>query len=358
VTGPVGVLGAGIIGLAVAWRLAERGYQVTVYDPAPESAASGVAAGILGPVGEATFGEQALTQLLVEGARRWPPFAALLADASGADLGYRRTGTLLVAHTADDMAVVRRLCGYHESLGLASAPLRASELREREPLLAPGVRGGALLPDDHQVDPRRVVAALRGALSRRGVPIVPPSTVEEPVRVLAAGWHTGSLTGLPVRPVKGQLLRLRRPGRPGVSAQLRHVVRGYVDGRTVYLVPREDGEVVVGATSEERADTTVTAGAVRELLDAAVELVPELGEYELAEARAGLRPGTPDNAPIVGELRPGVFVATGHYRHGVLLAPLTADAIADLVAGPGGDAATGAGSDAFTPFGPERFRHA
>jgi glycine oxidase len=364
----VAVVGAGVIGLATAFALAERGYPVTVYDPAPGSGASTVAAGMLAPVGEAGFGEDALTRLLVEGARRWPAFAARLSAAAGMDVGYRDSGSLLVARTADDLAEVRRLCAHHESLGLASVPLRAGELREREPLLAPGMRGGALLPEDHQVDPRRVVAALLAAIQAAGVRVVRRavadlSTVEEPVQVLAAGWRSGPLAGLPVRPVKGQLLRLRGTG-------LRHVIRGYVDGRRVYLVPRADGEVVVGATSEERGDTTVTAGAVRELLCAAVELVPELAEYELVEARAGLRPGTPDNAPVIGEVAAGaasgalgsagnrlrlgsprVFVATGHYRHGVLLAPLTADAVADLVSGR--DPA-----QVVKPFGPERWRDA
>jgi glycine oxidase len=338
-----------VIGLGVAWRLAQRGFTVTVYDPAPGSGASTVAAGMLAPVGEAGFGEAALTRLLVEGARRWPAFAAALSTATGMEIGYRDEGSLLVARTADDLAEVRRLCALHESLGLASTGLRSAELRQREPLLAPRVSGGALLPDDHQVDPRRVVAALLVAIEAAGVRVVRRavtdlSTVDEPVRVLAAGWRSGPLAGIPVRPVKGQLLRLRGAG-------LTHVIRGYVDGRRVYLVPRADGEVVVGATSEERGDTVVTAGAVRELLCAAVDLVPELAEYELAETRAGLRPGTPDNAPVIGELSPDLFVATGHYRHGVLLAPVTADAIADLLAGAGPP-------EVVKPFGPERFRHA
>ncbi len=347
-TADVAVVGAGVIGLSIAWRLAQRGHRVTVLDPDPGSGASTVAAGMLAAVGEADFGEEPITRLLLAGARRWPGFAAELADAGGGELGYRDDGTLFVARTADDLAEVQRLCAYRAGLGLASEPLRAGAVREREPLLAPGVRGGALLPGDHQVDPRRVLAALLAAATRIGVrverrAVVDLSTVDAPVRVFAAGWRTGQLTGLPVRPVKGQLLRLRGTG-------LRHVIRGYADGRPIYLVPRTDGEVVVGATTEERRDTTVTAGAVRQLLDAAVGLVPEVGEYELVEARAGLRPGTPDNAPVVGALAPDLFVATGHYRHGVLLAPITADAVAALVAGET--------VEAMAPFGPARFERA
>jgi glycine oxidase len=345
---PVAVIGAGVIGLSIAWRLGQRGHPVTVFDPAPGSGASPVAAGLLGPVGEADFGEKDLTRLLVEGVRRWPHFAAELARAGGGDVGYRDDGTLLVARTADDLAEVRRLGAYQASLGLASVEQRASQLRECEPLLSPGIRGGALLAADHQVDPRRVLAALLAAVEQAGVrtvrrEVTDMSTVDFPIRVLAAGWRTARLAGLPVRPVKGQLLRLRGSG-------LRYVIRGYVDGRSVYLVPRADGEVVVGATTEERGDTRVTAGAVRHLLDAAVELVPDVAEYELVEARAGLRPGTPDNAPIVGALGPGVFVATGHHRNGILLAPLTADAMADLVSGRAGDT-----TDLVAPFGPGRF---
>jgi glycine oxidase len=164
--------------------------------------------------------------------------------------------------------------------------------------------------------------------------------------VVAAGTASAWLADLPVRPVKGQLLRLRAPdGEPG----FRHVIRGYADGRRVYLVPRPDGEVVVGATEEERTDHIPTAGATLELLRAATDLVPELTEFELTEVSVGHRPGTPDNAPIVGLLRDGVVVATGHYRHGILLAPLTADAVAELVS-------TGVAPEVMVPFGPSRFR--
>jgi glycine oxidase len=341
----VAVVGGGVIGLAVAWRLAGRGCAVTVYDPAPGTGASHVAAGMLSPAGEASHGERELTALAVESARRWPAFAAELAAESGRDVGYRPDGTMLVARTGDDLAELHRLTSWQAALGLAVTPARASELREREPRLAPGIRGGALLPDDHQVDPRKVVAAL---LSLPGLAISPVavddlSTVDADVVVLAAGCASAELGGLPVRPVKGQLLRLRGAG------GLRRVIRGWSDGREAYLVPRADGEVVVGATSEERRDPTVTAGAVLDLLRAAVDLVPELAEYTLAETQYGFRPATPDNAPVIGELRPGVLVATGHYRNGVLLAPVTADAVADLVLG-GPDAGLVKG------FGPERFR--
>ncbi|MDG4806240.1 glycine oxidase ThiO [Micromonospora sp. WMMD1120] len=377
----VAVVGAGPIGLAIAWRCAARGLRVEVYDAASGSGASAVAAGMLSPVAEAYFGERLLTELLLASAARWPAFAAELTATTGVGIGYRTEGTVLVGLTGDDLAEARRLWAYQQGLGLPVTPLRPSALRDHEPALAPGVRGGALAPTDHQVDPRRLVPALRTAARRAGAVLVPRavrrlSDVDAGHTVVAAGCGAAALTGLPVRPVKGQILRLRAPdgGAPG----FRHVIRGYADGESVYLVPRPDGEVVLGATVEERSDTTVTAGAVQRLLRAGVDLLPELAEYELVEAVAGLRPGTPDNAPILGPLpgRPGVLVATGHHRHGIVLTPLTADLIADLVlggvpdpllaplradrfdgAGAAGSAAAGtppAGSGADGTGGPER----
>ncbi|MFK3981211.1 glycine oxidase ThiO [Micromonospora sp. NPDC050397] len=353
----VAVVGGGPIGLAVAWGAAVRGLRVMLHDPEPGSGASGVAAGMLAPVAEAYFGEEALTRLLLESAARWPGFASEVAASAGLsgrdELGYRTEGTLVVGRTADDLAEARRLWTYQRGLGLPITALNATELHEREPLLAPRVRGGAHAPDDHQVDPRRLVTALRTAAVRAGVVLVPSAVhrldeLDAGTVVVAAGCGVAALTGLPIRPVKGQILRLRAPG--GEPPGFRHVIRGYADGRSVYLVPRRDGEVVVGATVEERGDTTVTAGGVLELLQSATDLVPELAEYELVEATAGRRPGTPDNAPVVGPLpdRPGVIVAGGHYRHGVLLTPVTADLVVGLLTG-------GVPDPLLTPLRPDRF---
>ncbi|WP_233579206.1 glycine oxidase ThiO [Micromonospora sp. BL4] len=349
----VAVVGAGPIGLAIAWRCAARGLRVVVHDPAPGSGASAVAAGMLSPVAEAYFGERELTGLLLASAARWPAFADELTEASGAELGYRTEGTLIVGSTGDDLAEARRLWAYQQGLGLPVTPLRPTELRDREPALAPRVRGGALAPTDHQVDPRLLVPALRTAAQRAGAVPVPQavralSEVDARVTVVAAGCGAAALTGLPVRPVKGQILRLRAPG--GATPGFRHVIRGYADGEQVYLVPRADGEVVLGATVEERSDTTVTAGAVLRLLRAGVDLLPELAEYDLVETVAGLRPGTPDNAPILGPIpgRPDVLAATGHHRHGIVLTPVTADLIADLVT-------SGVADPLLTPFHPGRF---
>lgn len=342
----VAVVGGGVIGLAIAWRCAQRGMPVTVH--APDSGASPVAAGMLAQTSEAYFGEADLTALLVAGAGQWPAFAAELSRYG--DVGYRGDGTLVLALTSDDLAEATRLWTYQESLGLPVTRLAATELREREPVLHPRVRGGALF-DDQQVDPRRLLAALRRAAADSGVrfeehTVSNLSDLEASTVVVAAGCGSAALAGLPVRPVKGQVLRLRAPGgQPG----FRHVLRAWVDRRRVYIVPRTDGEVVVGASEEERTDAVPTAGATLELLRAATDLVPELTEYELTEVSVGHRPGTPDNAPILGLLPDGAVVATGHYRHGILLAPATADAITDLIA-------TGRVPELIAPFTPERFK--
>lgn len=340
------VVGGGVIGLAIAWRCAQRGMPVTVY--AQDAGTSPVAAGMLAPTSEAYFGEADLTAFMVGAAGQWPGFVADLAPYG--EVGYRGDGTLVLALTSDDLAEVTRLWTYQESLGLPVTRLTVTELREREPALHPRVRGGALF-EDQQVDPRRLQATLRLAAADAGVrfeggTVSSLSDLEASTVVVAAGCGSAALTGLPVRPVKGQVLRLRAPdGQPG----FRHVLRAWVDRRRVYIVPRTDGEVVVGASEEERTDAVPTAGAALELLRAATDLVPELTEYELAEVNVGHRPGTPDNAPILGALPDGTIVATGHYRHGILLAPATAGTITELVV-------TGRAPELIAPFTPARFK--
>ncbi len=316
----VAIVGGGIIGLSIAHELVRRGADVTVLDPEPAGTQGAwhVAAGMLAPGGESVFEFPWLEPLLAASNEAWPAFAAELGD-----VGHDDAGTLSVALTADDVAAAAREWK-HQKL----SPLTGSQVRDREPALSPRVRAGAYAVTEHQVDPRRVVGALRAALAGRIVPrrVESLSDVEADVVVVAAGCGTAALTGLPIRPVKGQVLRLR--GEPGL---LRHVIDGAADGRHVYLVPRADGEIVVGATQEERTDRTVTVGGVHDLLRAALDLVPGLAEHELTEVTAGHRPGTPDNAPVIGRLDSRTVVAAGHHRSGVLLAPITARLVADLV---------------------------
>ncbi|MFG2499388.1 glycine oxidase ThiO [Streptomyces sp. NPDC048441] len=353
-TNDVVVVGGGIIGLVTAWRAAQRGLSTAVVDPDPGGGAAQVAAGMLAAVTELHYGEQALLGLNLASAKRYPEFAAELTEASGRDLGYRASGTLAVALDSDDRAHLRELHTLQQQSGLTSEWLSGRECRRLEPMLAPGVRGGLRVDGDHQVDPRRLAAALLVACERAGVifhrvwaerlsvvrdratgvVLADGTALEAGLTVLAGGSLSGRLAGVPegvlppVRPVKGQVLRLTVPERyaPFLSRTVRAVVRG----SHVYLVPRENGELVVGATSEELGwDTTVTAGGVYELLRDAHELVPGITELPLTETRAGLRPGSPDNAPLLGPTAlPGLQLATGHYRNGVLLTPITGDVMA------------------------------
>jgi glycine oxidase len=373
-TADVVVVGGGIIGLVTAWRAAQRGLAVAVVDPEPGGGAAQVAAGMLAAVTELHYGEETLLALNVASARRYPAFAAELAEAAGQDLGYRACGTLAVALDADDRAHLRELHALQQRSGLESEWLSGRECRRLEPMLAPGVRGGLRVDGDHQIDPRRLASALVTACERAGVAFHRTtaerlSVVRDRARgvlladgtelgadqvVLAAGSRSGGLAGVPeavlppVRPVKGQVLRLTVP--PAYAPFLSRTVRAVVRGGNVYLVPRENGELVVGATSEELGwDTTVTAGGVYELLRDAHELVPGITELPLTETRAGLRPGSPDNAPLLGpSALPGLLLATGHYRNGVLLTPVTGDVMAHALT-------TGELPDEARPFTPRRF---
>jgi glycine oxidase len=351
------VVGGGVIGLACAWELSRNGHDVTVVAPAPgRDGASWVAAGMLAPVTEAHFGEAALTALLVDGAGRWPAFAAALEGAADTAIGYGTTGTVTVALDASDRASLDDLLAYQHTLGLEAHRRSASECRRLVPALSPALRGGIEVPGDHQVDNRALLTALREACRRGGVTFVEsrvaaledgPALVLgdgrrlEPDHVLlAAGTGLSSIDGLgaaglpPLRPVKGHILRLGPPDAASPVPLLVRTIRGLVHGRSVYLVPRPDASVVVGATVEERgADTAVRAGAVHELLCDARAIVPALDELELLEAATGLRPATADNMPRIGWTNlDGVLAAVGHYRNGILLAPLTAAAVVDLVA--------------------------
>ncbi|MFH9085943.1 glycine oxidase ThiO [Streptomyces sp. NPDC017673] len=373
-TSDVLVIGGGIIGLVTAWRAAQRGLATAVVDPEPGGGAARVAAGMLAAVTELHYGEETLLALNLESARRYPAFAAELSELTGHDLGYRRCGTLAIALDADDRAHLRELHALQRRSGLASEWLSGRECRRLEPMLAPGVRGGLRVDGDHQIDPRRLAAALVAACERTGVVFhrawaqrldvvrdratgvttADGTALRADRVVLAAGSLSGRLAGVPdellppVRPVKGQVLRLTVP--PRYAPFLSRTVRAVVRGSQVYLVPRENGELVVGATSEELGwDTTVTAGGVYELLRDAHELVPGITELPLTETRAGLRPGSPDNAPLLGPSGlAGLLLATGHYRNGVLLTPVTGDVLAHALV-------TGELPEEARPFTPRRF---
>ncbi|MBF4163584.1 glycine oxidase ThiO [Nocardioides acrostichi] len=310
------VRGAGVIGLAVAEELMCRGHEVRVVDPQPGSGASRVAAGMLAPAAEAQHTSPEIWSLGEESLRLWPAFAERLG------VRLHRTGTLLVGRDAGDLQAVRRQAELAQAAGARVEHLDRRALMSAEPSLSDRVVGGVRLPDDHSVDPRAVLAALLARL-----PVAPEASdpFEAEVTVLATGARLPSPYAHLVRPVRGEILRLRTDDPP------RATVRGWAHGEPVYLVPRPGGEVVVGATSEEHdGRPVVTAGGVRRLLEAAVALVPGLDRAALVESAVGDRPSTPHGLPLIGPTRdPGVLLAAGHHRHGVLLAPLTARLVAD-----------------------------
>ncbi len=366
----VAVVGGGVCGLVAAWRARARGMSVVVFDRgALGGGATHVAAGMLAPVTEADAGERPLLALGLESARRWPMFASELHDVTGIDVGYRETGTLVVARDADEAHALDRELALRERLGLPANRLMPSEARTLETSLAPTLRAALEIPGDHSVDPRSLAAALAAAAERSGVILRAGGEVSRVVveggrvagleltggervaaeqLLIAAGAWSGAIDGLPadarvpVRPVKGQLLRLRDRAGPGL---LERVLR-YEGG---YLVPRGDGRYVLGATQEELGfDTTMSGLGVYELLRDAQELVPGVLELELEEMQAGLRPGTPDNAPVLGRSSAlaGLVWATGHHRNGILLAPATGDLLAAQLTGE---------ADVPAAFSPDRF---
>ncbi|MFL5781099.1 MAG: glycine oxidase ThiO [Thermoleophilaceae bacterium] len=340
------VAGAGIVGLACAWRAARAGLSVLVLDRG-DGAASGVAAGMLAPVTEAAFGEHELLRLNLAARAEWPAFAAELAERSGVDLEYSETGALVAAAERDDVGELRRLHELQRSLGLATEWLTGRECRRLEPGLSPRVSGGVLAAGDGSVDPRAAVRALRTALAGEGVEVrtgvevlrveesggrvtgvstAAGSVPAERVVVACGAWSAALHESAPaLRPVKGQIVRLR--GAP-LAGRIVRTPRCYVVSRT-------GGEIVIGATSEERGfDTTVTAGAAQRLLEYAWEVLPDVEERELVSVEAGLRPVTRDNLPVVRAAGPeGLVWATGHGRNGVLLAPLGARTVVELLAG-------------------------
>lgn len=358
------VIGGGVVGLAIAWRASARGMRALVLEAgALAHGASRHAAGMIGPVAEVAPGEEPLLELGLRSAALYPGFvAALSEDAAGAEIGYTRCGTLMVARDRDEAEALERERALREHRGLTVQRLAPSEARRREPALAPALRAALDLPEDHAVDPRSLCAALAAAIARRGglvrehAPVAAVSTGEvrlaDGVRlgagaiVIATGALGGGLKGVgepvPSRPVKGQIMRLHDPEGPGL---LTRVIRF----PPTYIVPRGDGRYVIGGTAEERGlDTTVTAGAAFDLLREASELVPGISELVLDEFTAGIRPGTPDNLPAIGPASvDGVWWATGHYRGGVLLAPATAELLVGALCGEPAD-------PLLAPFDPSR----
>ncbi|MBT2522657.1 FAD-dependent oxidoreductase [Arthrobacter sp. ISL-28] len=415
----VAVIGGGVIGHGIAWEARRSGRSVVLIDEAPGTGASWAAAGMLAPVSELHYQEEDLLELMLESSARWPGFAAALAGGNaGLDTGYLSTPTIAVGADPADRRALMDLREVQQASGLVAEPLTIRQARSREPLLSPGISCALDIPADHQVDPRKLVASLAAALGRHepgagtsvagaengyavrdnaagllwegqsgsavgsgddtghdrrqdrgrvsGVRLAGGGTVLAVETVVANGLAAASLDGLPpglklpLRPVYGDILRLRVPAhlRPLLTA----TVRGMVRGIPVYLVPRQDGTVVIGATQREDAQAAPSAGGVYQLLRDAQALVPAVAELELLEAIARARPGTPDNAPLLGRVTArstpaadgspaatveGLIVATGFFRHGVLLTPAAAVICRELM--------DGVEDGRWNPFRPARF---
>lgn len=359
------VVGGGVAGLVVAWRAQLRGLRTVVIErDRLAHGATRAAAGMLAPISEARLGEPALLALNRASLARYPAFVEELREASGHDPGFRRCGTLAVARDRDEAEALERELAERQALGLPVERLLASEARRREPALAPTLRLALDVPDDHAIDPRALSAALAAAFERAGGALWEGvevarlalddggervagvevrasagassacSRIAADQVVIASGAHAGLLDGLPeharvpVRPVKGQIMRLRDPAGPGLLSRVIRMQPGY-------LVPRGDGRYVLGATMEEQGfDTAPTAGGIFALLRDAIELVPGVAELAIDEVIAGLRPGTPDNAPVLGPgALPGLQWAAGCFRHGILMAPIVGDALAATLTG-------------------------
>jgi glycine oxidase len=386
------VIGAGIVGLGIAWTAARSGRTVAVIDPEPASGATYAAAGMLAPVSEVHYQEEDLLELTLASAAVYPAFVESL-GAGAALVGYRTTRTITVGADSADRQSLADLSEVQRGHGLMVQQLSIREARALEPLLSPQLSSAYNIDQDHQIDPRRLAAQLRSAIDRvasrdkwthvhairqnavgllheypadatsrvTGVTLADGSTVAADEVIVANGLAAGQLDGLPdwltlpVRPVYGDILRLRIPERlrPLVTA----TVRGLVRGIPVYLVPRDDGTIVLGATQREDGSTAVSAGGVHQLLRDAQILVPAVAELELIEATARARPGTPDNAPLLGRIAhsldrpnediPGLIIATGFFRHGVLLTPIAAEHCLQLL--------DGTADNRWERFRPDRF---
>ena len=369
------IVGGGVIGLSIGWQLAKAGCTVSIYERNQAGrAASWAAAGMLAPHAEVHFEERELLRLGVQSCRMYPEWVAELETDSRLKAGYRAEGTLIVGVDRDDARELEHLYESQKLLDLKVEWITGIEAREIEPLLSPKITAAIWSKDDHQVDNRAMVEALIEAFRRADGTLHEDTPVdkieivngkaygiwvngdleEADVIVLAAGCWSNDIDGLPeivqppVRPVKGQMLALQMEEGIVLEKVIRAPRAKYPTD--VYLVPKDDGRLVIGATSEEMGfDTRLTAGGLFELLRGTWEAVPGIYDLPVIETWAGLRPGSRDNAPILGETGvENLIMATGHYRNGILLTPITAREIASLIL-------TGEKSETIAPFQLSRF---
>lgn len=354
----VAVVGAGIAGLSCAFRLAEQGHKVTVFDPHPASGATHHAGGMLAPAAEVIFQQEALFPLMQRSKELYPEFLDALAQHTSLPTGHRTEGTLVVAADRADMGYLKQLAALQRGHGFPVSELTGSQARKLEPWLSPRIAGAVDSPEDHQVAPRFVAAALLDSCRNLGVEFVTRSVNAVDSKggcvrlttaaadqthtfdqvVLAAGVEVSRIAGphqemgMQLREVFGEMIRLAPPTNATITQQVcNKVIRGVVESRPVYIIPRTDGTIAIGATTREDARANPPLGCVHQLIRDAIRLLPALEEYELLEVTTGARPGTPDDLPYVGRVDTHIVVATGLFRHGILLAPWVADEVCALV---------------------------
>jgi glycine oxidase len=363
------IVGGGVIGLSLGWQLARKGAEVEIFERDLSGRGAGwVAAGMLAPQAEMGFEEIELFKLCVKSLEEYPKFIEELEEDSGKKVKLDKCGTLLAGFDRDDMERLRRFYDFRERVNMPVKWLTGTEAKEIEPMLSPKCTCGIWIPDDAQVENRDMLGALQIAFSKRGGKIheianvksvkiesgkvmgmvVNDKEIAVSNLVIAAGAWSKQIEGIPenvlppVRPVKGQILSLHMQG----ETKITHAVRG----RDVYLVPKADGRLIIGASNEEMGfDTNPTAGEIYRLLERAWETVPGIYEYPIEEIQVGLRPGSLDHEPIIGDSEiEGLYFATGHYRNGILLTPITAFELSEWIV-------TGRKSEVLEPFQISRF---
>ncbi|OFN76730.1 glycine oxidase ThiO [Corynebacterium sp. HMSC070E08] len=351
------VVGAGVIGLATAVELAARGFKVTVLDPAPASGATHFAGGMLAPAAEVVYQQDPLFPLMRASGAWYPELIDLVAAHTEVPTGYRAEGTLVIAADRADAQHLTELADYQSLHGMEVERITMREARRAEPLLSPRLAGAVSIPGDTQVFPRQWTAALISAAQALGVRFfrtaaqsidaatgvvsTPAGQFHADDVVLAAGlgardidWAASAglhRSPLHLRPVYGDILRLRVPDE--LQPLLTRVVRGFVEDRPIYLIPRGDGTLAVGATTREDTLATAQAGGVYALLRDAIRILPAIEECEFLEASAGARPGTPDDLPYLGRVSDKLVISTGYFRHGILLTALAARCTRELIEG-------------------------
>lgn len=348
------VIGGGIIGLSTCFEYQEAGFQVTLIDRDPISGATQHAGGMLAPMSEVQYQQSELQGLMKASARLYPDLIRRVRRHTDLPTGYRTNGTLLVGADRADATHLGNLLRHMEFEDAAVDPLTIREARALEPALSPRISKALSIEGDHQLDPRLFTRALLDAVISRGAELIQDSvlsidghnpcrtlTLASGVRVaskstvvLAAGLGAAKIPGwfsaknpLNLRPVYGDIMRVRVP--ESMQPLISKVVRGFVEDRPVYLIPREDGSLTIGASSREDSPQPRT-GAIHDLLRDAIRLVPGIADTEFMEATCGARPGTPDDMPYLGRVGSNLIISTGYFRHGILLAALAAKTAVDL----------------------------